>query len=116
MIIRNIEDTLADRRSLHEGLGVCDNRELYTAGDFQSPLRFLVHTVVPPGATIGYHPHGQDEEMYVILSGRAIMTVNGERREVRAGDAILNKPGWSHGLENPFAEPVCLLVYLARLT
>lgn len=115
MIVRNAQDIPSAPRSLHDGIGLCDNRELYKNTDFETPLRFLSQTVVPPGATIGYHTHGEDEEMYVILAGRARMTVNGEVREVRAGDVLLNRRGWSHGLENPFDQPVTIMVFLARM-
>lgn len=115
MILRHPDDVPPNPKSLHDGLGLCDNRVLYEKGDFETALQFLSQTTIPPGATIGYHTHGEDEEMYVILAGRAVMTVNGERREVRAGDALLNRRGWSHGLENPFDEPVTILVFLARM-
>ncbi len=115
MIVRNPQDVPSNPRVLHDGIGLCDNRELYSSADFETRLLFLSHTVIPPGATIGYHTHGEDEEMYIILAGRAVMTVNGEKREVRAGDAILNRRGWSHGLENTSEEPVTIMVFLVRM-
>jgi mannose-6-phosphate isomerase-like protein (cupin superfamily) len=115
MIIRNREDLASNPKPLHDGVGLCDNRQLYGKQDFDTSLLFLSQTTIPPGSTIGYHTHGENEEMYFILSGRAVMTINGERREVRTGDAILNRRGWSHGLENPFDQPVTILVFLAEM-
>ncbi len=115
MIVRNHQQIPECHRDLHDGQGLCDNRELFRDVDFETNLAFLVRTIIPPGATIGYHSHGADEEMYVILSGHAIMTVNGERRDVGPGDAILNRQGWSHGLENLSDAPVEILVFLVRM-
>lgn len=39
------------------------------------------------------------------------MTVNGQAREISAGDVILNKPHWSHGLENNSDTDLKILVF-----
>ncbi|MDI6792720.1 MAG: cupin domain-containing protein [bacterium] len=44
---------------------------------------------VPPNSSIGLHKHEENEEMYFILEGRGIMTVNNEEMEVSTGDLIL---------------------------
>ena len=54
--------------------------------------------VLRPGSAIGYHLQKEDE-IYYILQGKGEMTMNGERFEVSAGDAILTRPGSSHGLK-----------------
>ncbi|SDD32143.1 Cupin domain-containing protein [Paenibacillus sp. UNCCL117] len=115
MIIRNYLQAELGAGSSHRGKGLVHGVRLFDNNDYDSPLRFMYYTEIPPGASIGYHKHGQDEEVYVILEGRGLMTVNGETREVGAGDVILNKPGWSHGLENAFDETMRLLIYEAAL-
>lgn len=40
-----------------------------------------------------------------------MMTVNGQSREVAAGDVILNKPHWQHGLENSSEADLKILVF-----
>src|SRR6478752_7670538 len=50
-----------------------------------------------PGSSIGYHLQEQDE-IYYILEGKGEMRMNGETFMVKAGDAILTRPGSSHGL------------------
>ena len=65
------------------------------------PLRFIDLSVLGPGADIGRHTHEKDnEELYVVVSGRGRMTLDGEVFEVGPGDVILNRPGGTHGLEN----------------
>ena len=50
-----------------------------------------------PGSTIGAHVNDKDE-IYYVLSGRGELTLNGQRREVGAGDAVLTRNGDSHAL------------------
>ncbi|GGK79526.1 cupin domain-containing protein [Rufibacter glacialis] len=53
--------------------------------------------VLKPGAAIGYHLQKEDE-VYYILSGTGQMQMNGKTFPVKPGDAILTRPGSSHGL------------------
>jgi mannose-6-phosphate isomerase-like protein (cupin superfamily) len=50
-----------------------------------------------PGSSIGYHLQ-QEDEIYYILSGTGQMQMNGKTFPVKPGDAILTRPGSSHGL------------------
>lgn len=115
MIIRNFLESNYKVASSHAGQGEVQSVKLYHEGDFESSLKFLNYTVIPPGASIGYHQHGDNEELYIILEGSGRMTVNGELRSVKPGDAILNKRNWSHGLENTGTEPLRILVYEADI-
>ena len=112
MPVRNfLAAPLEDLPRCHGGGGVLRHVSLFQEGDFQSGLRFLNYTVLPPGASIGLHRHGDDEEIYVVLQGKGIMTVDGEAREVAAGDVILNSPLGEHGLINNAAEDLRILVF-----
>lgn len=53
--------------------------------------------VLHKGSTIGYHLQDFDE-VYYILSGTGEYTLNGMRRQVGPGAAMLTRPGDSHGL------------------
>ena len=115
MIVRNFYETPGQMVSLHDGDGMGKNVQLYGAQDFDTPLRFINYTELGPGCSIGEHPHGHDEEVYVILSGHGVMTVNGEALAVKPGDVLLNKPYWNHGLANDTAdETLCILVFEAQ--
>lgn len=63
--------------------------------DFKMAFR---KRVLKPGSSIGYHLQETDE-VYYILSGNGEMKMNGETFLVKAGDAILTRPGSSHGLK-----------------
>ena len=111
MIVRNFLEAPYQVQSVHEGKGVGKNAKVFSAEDFDTPLKFIYYTQMEPGASIGVHPHGENEEVYVVLSGRGSMTVNDERQPVKTGDIILNKPGWRHGIENTSDEPLKLFVF-----
>lgn len=62
---------------------------------------FIDCVVIPPGATIGVHTHERDnEELYIVLSGRGVMTIEDQEHDVFEGDVIVNPPGGAHGLRN----------------
>lgn len=56
----------------------------------------LAEARVPAGGATQRHYHRLAEELYFILEGRGEMEIDGDRREVRPGDAILIPPGAWH--------------------
>ena len=95
----------------HGGRGLVEGARLFGEGDFETPLKFLYYSVLPPGTSIGYHGHREDEEIYIILEGTGLMTMNGTETRVGPGDVIVNKPWWKHGLQNDGTEPIKAIVF-----
>ena len=62
-----------------------------------------------PGSAIGYHLQREDE-IYYVLSGRGMMTIDGKAFEVGPGDAVLTRPGSSHGLKQVGKEDLVILI------
>jgi len=62
-----------------------------------------------PGSAIGYHLQREDE-IYYVLSGRGMMTIDGKTFEVGPGDAVLTRPGSSHGLKQVGSEDLVILI------
>ncbi|MCA9176385.1 MAG: cupin domain-containing protein [Planctomycetales bacterium] len=60
----------------------------------------LAEARVPPGAITEAHYHPLTEEIYYILEGEGVMTIDGERHRVRPWDAIAIPPGAVHQIEN----------------
>ena len=74
-------------------------------------IRFIDLSVLGPGADIGCHTHDVDnEELYVVVSGRGLMTLDGQEFEVGPGHVILNRPGGTHGLRNIGEEELRIVV------
>ena len=62
-----------------------------------------------PGSGIGYHEQTEDE-IYYVLSGRGVMTLDGKEVEVGPGTAVLTRTGSSHGIKQTGAEDLVLLI------
>jgi mannose-6-phosphate isomerase-like protein (cupin superfamily) len=62
-----------------------------------------------PGSGIGYHEQKEDE-IYYVISGRGMMTLDGKSFEVGPGTAILTRPGSSHGLKQIGTEDLVILI------
>jgi mannose-6-phosphate isomerase-like protein (cupin superfamily) len=62
-----------------------------------------------PGSGIGYHEQKEDE-IYYVLSGRGVMTIDGKSFDVTPGTAVLTRPGSSHGLKQAGDEDLVILI------
>ena len=62
-----------------------------------------------PGAGIGYHEQKEDE-VYYVLSGKGVMTLDDRPHDVGPGTAILTRPGSSHGLKQVGSEDLVILI------
>jgi quercetin dioxygenase-like cupin family protein len=94
----------------HDGDGTIEVARA-TTGLPGSGCRFIDLCVVPAGASIGDHTHGDDdEEIYVVVEGRGRMTLDGRAFDVGPGDVVVNRPGGSHGLRNDADRPLRIVV------
>ena len=48
------------------------------------------------GAKINYHTHSQREEVWTVIKGSGLLTINGETREINRGDIAHFKAGQKH--------------------
>lgn len=98
----------------HDGQGALDWIEVLDSKDLNNHhLKFVHDDLLAPGVTIGIHTHQDDEEYYYIVAGHGVMTLDGTRFEVEAGDITAVYPGGSHGLENTGTEEMRIVVFCA---
>jgi mannose-6-phosphate isomerase-like protein (cupin superfamily) len=62
-----------------------------------------------PGAGVGHHEQREDE-VYYVLSGKGVMTVDDTAVEMTPGTAVLTRPGSSHSLKQVGAEDLVVLI------
>jgi len=67
-----------------------------------------------PGSAIGYHEQHEDE-IYYVLSGHGVMTVDGKAFDVEPGTAVLTRPGSSHGIKQAGTDDLVLLINYEQL-
>ncbi len=101
-----------EAESSHGGKGGYFVRTLLEK-EFASSLKYVRDLSLHAYASIGNHKHTGDEEIYFIISGRGIMVVDGEEREVGPGDIVLTQSGSSHALRNLGAEDLRIFVACA---
>ena len=62
-----------------------------------------------PGSGIGYHEQKEDE-VYYVLSGKGVMTLDGKQVDVDPGTAVLTRPGSSHGLKQIGGDDLVIMI------
>ncbi|MEO6723946.1 MAG: cupin domain-containing protein [Blastocatellia bacterium] len=110
-ILEHDADVAKTGAAPHNGPGRSTGYNFFEkATDFKQNFRKRVlHT----GAAIGYHPQKEDE-VYYILSGAGTMQMNGNEFPVKPGDAILTRPGSSHGLKQTGKDDLVLIISYER--
>lgn len=85
--------------------------------DGQDAFKEIGWLTLPKGASIGLHKHNDNEDVYIIVSGKGLFTDgNGKETQVEAGDITIARPGQSHALKNVGDEPLVFLNPVAKLT
>jgi len=98
----------------HGGAGTLLFRRIWSKPAFKTPWYFVDHCLLPPGTSIGYHQHNSIEEIYYIVEGSGLSTVNGLTFAVKAGDAIPCTVTDSHGIFNNSKENLEVMVVCAQ--
>jgi mannose-6-phosphate isomerase-like protein (cupin superfamily) len=82
----------------------------YSFFDRTPGMKFVFRKrALKPGAGIGYHEQKEDE-VYYVLSGKGVMTLDDRPHDVSAGTAILTRPGSSHGLKQAGNDDLVVLI------
>ena len=82
----------------------------YSFFDKTPGMKFVFRKrALKPGSGIGYHEQKEDE-VYYVLSGRGVMTLDDKPVDIGPGAAILTRPGSSHGLKQVGAEDLVIMI------
>jgi uncharacterized cupin superfamily protein len=82
----------------------CDLRRVYPWAGVADPAFWgAAIASVRPGEATSPHSH-DEEETFLIMSGKGVITVDGEREAVEAGDVIYLPRGSTHTLVNASTE------------
>lgn len=106
-ILEHEKDIAVEQPGPHKGGGLTTAYPFFSkAPGFKIAFR---KRVLRPGSAIGYHLQKEDE-IYYILEGKGEMTMNGKTFPVQAGDAILTRPGSSHGIRPVGGDSLALII------
>src|ERR1700759_1022187 len=70
------------------GTGVGHWKMLMNGMDLEGEWNRVEDVVIEPGASVGEHVHMRTEQIYYIVSGRAVVTMDGEEIDARPGDLV----------------------------
>lgn len=106
-ILEHEKDIAKNEPGTHNGDGSTVGYSFFSKAD---GLKIVFRKrVLHPGSAIGYHLQNEDE-IYYIISGTGEMQMNGKSFPVKTGDAILTRPGSSHGLKQTGNDDLVIII------
>ena len=79
---------------------------------FDSPKYFCDLYCLKPGQDQKIHSHSASDKIYFVLRGTGMFHIGGEERELGEGEAVIARPGESHGVRNASDKDLTLLVFM----
>ena len=67
-----------------------------------------------PGASIGYHVHENETELFYFVSGRARVRDDDDFFDLTPGDAMATSSGHGHAVESIGTEPLVLVACIIK--
>ena len=101
---------LKDMPALHGGKGTVRYRRALGPEVFRTNWGYVDHVVIPSSASLGYHRHDLQEEIYYVISGKGRVLVNGESAAISTGDAVPVRLREAHAFENSGSSELELMV------
>jgi mannose-6-phosphate isomerase-like protein (cupin superfamily) len=106
-IVQRDAEVAAEQPGPHKGGGQTVGYSFF--GEVPKLSLVFRKRALKPGSAIGYHRQAEDE-IYYVLSGRGVMTLDGKEQEVGPGTAILTRTGSSHGLKQAGSEDLVIII------
>ena len=78
-----------------------------------SRFQMVSQIELDPGSSIGSHLHGENEEIYWILSGEGVYNEDGTDIPACPGDVFIAFQGHNHGLKNTGPGPLVMIAVIA---
>jgi mannose-6-phosphate isomerase-like protein (cupin superfamily) len=111
-ILEHEQDLAKEQAPPHDGAGISTAYSFFTkAPGLKLTFR---KRVLKKGAAIGYHPQN-DDEIYYVVSGTGMMSMNNDSFAVKSGDGVLTRPGNRHGLRQTGNDDLVIIInYLTK--
>lgn len=109
--------TVLDKKNVAGGKGTLHGEFAFTrdVAKKNDAIKEIGWMTLKHGEFIGLHTHKDNEDAYLIISGRGIFTDgNGNAWVVGHGDMTIARPGQSHGLANLDKEDLVFLDIIAK--
>jgi len=110
-ILQNDTDVTKIEPGTHKGGGETIGYNFFA--DAKNLKTIFRKRVLKSGSSIGYHLQKEDE-IYYVIGGNGVMQMNGKTFGVKPGDAILTRPGSSHGIAPNKGNDLTILIVYER--
>jgi mannose-6-phosphate isomerase-like protein (cupin superfamily) len=106
-IVQHDADIAKNEPGTHDGGGQTIG---YSFFDKTPGMKFVFRKrALHPGAGVGHHEQHEDE-VYYVLSGKGVMTVDGTAVDMTPGTAVLTRPGSTHSLKQVGSDDLVVLI------
>jgi len=112
MLYKKETHTTEIREHMRGGNGAVELTAL--AREIPKNLRLYSLVRLAPGASIGYHVHENETELFHFLSGSGAVDDNGVPVRVAAGDTLSTPSGAGHSVQNDGSEDLLFLAAIVR--
>lgn len=99
-------------QNMRGGEGEVEVLHLFDASEFTGKARLCAKITIRQGCSIGFHEHGQEEEIYYILEGEGVFSENGQDTVIGPGTATITGNGNGHSIRNDKPEPLVLMAVI----
>ena len=115
-IVHNDPSKYRTLTAVHAGAGQMAFTQLIGRSELATNFLYLHSGVINAKSGIGHHFHHTLEEMYVLLTGEAEITINGRTSKIKAPAIVPCKMGDAHAIYNSAKEPVRWLNFAVSKT
>ncbi|MBE6595778.1 MAG: cupin domain-containing protein [Ruminococcaceae bacterium] len=112
MIIKASNCKADARKNMKGGDGTVYVTEFVTPKELNEKGRLFGNIHLAPGASIGYHVHEGESELFYVVRGEAVYNDNGTEYPISAGDTAIVTAGNGHAVANRGTDPVDLVALI----
>ncbi len=101
------------RENMRGGDGSVKIEHFWDKDELKANNRLFARLTLAPGSSIGTHEHAGEEEVFVIVQGRAEADDNGQTVILEAGDTILTSNA-CHSIKSIGDKPLVLVAVISQ--
>lgn len=115
-MIRNGKDKSVEvREDMRGGRGKVFIAHLWKNDEMNAGCcRMAAEITIPPGNSIGFHRHEEEEEIFYIISGIADFDDDGRVVRLAPGDTTLTSAGSGHAIANAGRDDLVVMAVINR--
>ena len=103
------------REDMRGGKGAVKIEHYWQKDELKGKTRLCARLTIEPGASIGFHDHVDEEEVFIVLSGQGKVREDGDQEAVvNPGDTILTGDGGGHAVESIGDEPLEMVAVIVQ--